>query len=223
MFTSRRSPTLDDREKGHFNVGASIFDKELGKKVSPEPYNKFITIYEFFEVLYKLFDKLEHLNKDNTEMNKITLREDYPDEELLESSPVVIYNMGQRRFFNHKTDNSFGNYQQSRPTELETNYDLVTNNQVTTYANKFITTINLEVLAGSNRDLERIVQFVEAVMLKHRAQLKCFVSDYIYVGQTPTTLNQAYQNKRLFTRGLVYEVITYETYDMVVEEIKYFK
>ena len=86
-----------------------------------------------------------------------------------------------------------------------------------------MTTVSLEVIAYSNRDLMRVVEYIEAVLLKHRAQLKCFIQDYIYVGQTPTEFSQGYQNKRLFSRSLVYKIVTYETYSLVSEELKYIK
>lgn len=204
------------------DIGKSIFATELEKRKAPEPYSQFITAYEFFDVLLTLFNDIGQLNLEGKTLDKITLLQQYPDEEYLKDL-VVVYKLGEREFFTHKSEGSAGSYQQVRPMELEANYDLVSNNIVSTYANKFITSVTLEVISPSNKDLERTVQFIEAIMLKHRSKLKCFVADYIYSGQSPTGYSQGSQNRRLFSRSLFYKIITYETYDLVFEELKYIR
>lgn len=206
-----------------FDVGEDIFQQESRKIEKPEITDKFVTIYEVFEVFYDLFDRLNHLNKDDSTIDKITLLEQYPDEEFLDGSIAVVYKVGEKKYLQHRSEGGSKDYVQVKPFELNSGYDLVTNNIVHNYANKFMTTISFEVIAYSNRDLMRVVKYIEAVLLRHRAQLKCFIQDYIYVGQTPTEFSQGYQNKRLFSRSLIYQVVTYETYSLVSEELKYIK
>lgn len=201
--------------------GQNIFDSEVRKVQKPEITDKFVTIYEVFDVFSTLFTKLNNLNVENSE--KITLLEQYPDEEYLEGDPIVIYKVGEKRYLQHKSEGGARDLVQVKPFELGSGYDLVTNNIVHNYANKFTTTVSFEVIALSNRDLMRVVKYIEAVMLKHRAELKCYIQDYMYVGQTPTEFSQGYQNRRLFSRSLVYQVVTYETYSLVSEELKYIK
>lgn len=210
-------------QKDFFDVGTDIYEDVVDKYDVPEVTDKFITIYEVFDILYKLFNDLNALNKEDPVLNKITLLEQYPDEEFIDGSVTVIYKVGEKRYLQHKSEGGSRDYVQVKPFELKSGYDLVTNNIVHNYANKFMTTISLEVIAYSNRDLMRVVEYIEAVLLKHRAQLKCFIQDYIYVGQTPTEFSQGYQNKRLFSRSLVYKIVTYETYSLVSEELKYIK
>lgn len=210
-------------ESDFFEVGQDIFDQIVEDKKHPEITDNFGTMYDFFDELYNLFENLKSLNTDDPVVNKITLLEQYPDEELVDGSILVVYKLGEKKYLQHKSEGGSRDYVQVKPFELKSDYDLVTNNIVHKYANKFMTTVSLEVVAYSNRDLMRVIEYIEAVLLKHRAQLKCFVQDYIYVGQTPTEFSQGYQNKRLFSRSLVYKIVTYETYSLVSEELKYIK
>ena len=194
-------------ERSVFDEGKDIFDQVASP---PEITDNFKDIYDFFEILHGLF-------------KEVTLLEQYPDEEYKDGDVLVVYRMGEKKFFTHKSEGGFRDYTQVKPFELKSGYDLVTNNIKNKYANKFQTTISLEVSAGSVRDLMRVVKYVEALLIKHKGHLKCFVADFIYVGQTPTEFSQGYQNKRLFSRSLIYQVVTYETYTLVSEELKYIR
>lgn len=202
----------------NLNAGQDIF--ETVTQSSKQPYKDYVDAFQFYYKLKELFDDLNLEDFDGGTFSKIELLEEYPDKEYTEED-VVIYSLGERYFFKNSGERSFGNFKQTKPLQLEERYDNISNNLIADYGYKFTTEVKLEVYSTSLRKCQLMTKLIESVILKHKGRLKLYVEDIIYIGQTPTINNQDYSERRLFSRGIVLQVITCETYSLVSEEIKY--
>lgn len=189
-------------------------------------YENFVDIYDFFDVLLKLFRDEGVINDEfdpkNHSPEKLVLVEEYPDELANSDYTYVIYSLGERSFWNERAKTTVAPKTiQRAPRSLNTGYDLVENNIIEDKAYIYDNTIKLEVVSKSLKRIMQVAQLVESMMLKHKGRLKLYVQDVVYVGQTPTEYVSASLERRLFSRSLVFRVITYGQYSLLTEEIKY--
>lgn len=189
-------------------------------------YENYVDIYDFFDKLLDLFRKYGVINDDTDpnkhDINKFIFVEEYPDELANYDSTYVVYGIGNRQFWDERgTGVSQPKVRQRAPRTLNTKYDLVENGIVEDKAYMFENTIKLEIFSSNLKRVMQVAQLVESLMLKHKGKLKLYVHDVVYVGQTPTEFSSAYFERRLFSRSLIFHVITYSSYSLVTEEIKY--
>ena len=186
-----------------------------------EYYETYVDIYDFFDVLYKFFEDRKLLTHiaNNTDASQVKLIEEYPDE-LYDGVDTIVYSIGERKFHAEGSVGSPSPYIQRKPVRLKSSADLVSNNIKTDYAYIFDNVVELEIFSKSRKRIGEICRFVESFMLKYKGELKEYVSEIVYVGQTPTGYNQRYFDKKLLSRSIVFRVITYNNYSLITEELK---
>lgn len=207
-----------------FDIGYSLRDDVSLKK--GQFYENFVDIYDFFDVLYNLFDKegiiLNENPKDQSDLDRIVFVQEYPDEVANFENNYVVFRLGERRFWNEKgTGTNAPKIIQRKPRSLKSGYDIVENNIIEDKGYLYDNTITLEVFSKSLQRVMQVTRLLENMMLKHRGVLKRYVQEVVYVGQTPTEHTSANIERRLFSRSLVFRVITYGQFSLLTEEIKY--
>lgn len=203
-------------------IGQDMFFEETKKQ--DQPYDNYVDIYDFFDVFLNLLRQLNLLNEDldvsKHSPHKLLLVEEYPDKEYT-GQDIVTYHLGERSF---NSDGGIGSsnktFTQRKPITLDSSYDIESNNLKTDYANVFTNTVSFEINSVSKKRAEKMTQLLESIILKYRGNLKLYVRDIIYVGQTPTIEKSLYDDRRLFSRSIVLRVITYSNYSLITEEIK---
>ena len=208
--------------KNVFDYGEEMYSSLANSK--PEYYESFVDIYDFFDVLLKLFEEKKLLNTDpnksDFDPSKINFIEEYPDDLYNDEVDTVVYSMGERKFQSEGSVGSPTPYIQRKPVKLKSQYDLISNNTKTDYAYIFDNVIELEVFSKSRKRVGEISRFIESFMLKYKGELKHYVSDIVYVGQSPTNYNARYFDRKLLSRSIVFRVITYSNYSLITEELK---
>lgn len=200
------------------NVGEDLYQSIVKREA--QTYDNYVNIYDFFKVIYKLLDDLNLLNKDSKDESKITLLEEYPDEEY-EEDTFVIYSVGKRDFFSNKSYGDDKIIRQHKPLQLEEKYDTIQNNIKTDYAYKFENEVSFQVFSTSLKRVHELSRLLESLILKYRGNLKLYVEQIQYAGQTEIEYNPRYFSRRLFSKSIKMQVITVETFTIASEEIKY--
>lgn len=210
--------------KNIFDYADSLSVKPTNKKETY--YSEYVDIYDFFDKLLMIFREQgvinDSVNEDEHLNEKFVFLEEYPDELANHETTYVVYGIGERSFWNERgTGVHQPKVAQLAPRTLKTKFDLVQNGIVEDKAYMFENIIRLEIFHKSLKRVLQVAQLVESLMLKHKGKLKLYVHDVVYVGQTPTEFSSAYFERRLFSRSLIFRVITYSPYSLVTEEIKY--
>lgn len=200
------------------NVGEDLFNSIVKKE--KQNYQNYVNIYEFFDVFYNLLKDLNLLNTEEKDESKITLVEEYPNEEY-EEDTFVVYSIGKRDFFSNKSYGDSTTIRQHKPLQLEEEYDTIQNNIKTDYAYKFENEIEFRIFSTSIKRVQEISRLLEGIILKYKGHLTLYVDKVLYAGQTEIEYNPKYFTRRLFSKGIKLQVITLETYTLVSEEIKY--
>lgn len=200
------------------NVGQDVIDDIINRK--PNSYDKYIDIYSFFDKFQNLLEELNLLAHSESDQTKIVLKQEYPDEVYKEGT-VVIYKINARNFYQPKSLMNPTGTEQRKPLTLGSSSDIISNNVVDDYGYFFKNDIEFEIFSNSVEHLHTITKLLESVCLKYKKNLKLYVQDVLYKGQTKLEYSDKYFKKRLFSKSIHLEVITCETYSLVSEELKY--
>lgn len=209
---------MNNREDIFNNIGEDIYNNIISRE--PQNYDNYVDIYGFFDVFYNLLKDLNLLNIDSKDESKITLVEEYPNEEY-EEDTFVVYSIGKRNFFSNNSSGESTSIRQHKPLQLEERYDTIQNNIKTDYAYKFENEVEFRIFSTSTKRVQEISRLLEGIIFKHKGNLTFYVDKILYAGQTEIEYNPRYFTKRLFSKGIKLQVITLETYNIVSEEIKY--
>ena len=205
-------------ETDFFNVGQGVVD-EITSKL-PKHYNNYIDIYSFFDKFKDLLASLNLLAENEDDYTKIVLKQEYPDEVYKEGC-VIVYKINERNFYQPKSLMNPTGTEQRKPLTLGSSSDIISNNVVDDYGYFFRNDIEFEIFSNSVEHLHTITKLLESVCLKYKKNLKLYVQDVLYKGQTKLEYSDKYFKKRLFSKSIHLEVITCETYSLVSEELKY--
>ena len=205
-------------EKDFFNVGENVLNQITERK--PKIYDKYVDIYSFFNCFQKLLADLNLLAEDETDESKIIFRQEYPDE-TYKSGTVVVYKINERNFYHPKTTMNPSGTEQRKPLTLGTSSDIISNNVVDDYGYFFSNNVEFEIFSNSIEHLHTVTKLLESICLKYKKNLKLYVHNVLYKGQSKLEYSDKYFKKRLFSKSIHLEVITCETYSIVSEELKY--
>lgn len=205
-------------EKDFFNVGENVL-KNISEK-APRSYDKYIDIYSFFDCFQNLLNELNLLAHDESDPTKIILRQEYPDE-IYKSGTVVVFKINERNFYQPKSTMNPTGTEQRKPLTLGTSSDIISNNVVDDYGYFFSNNVEFEIFSNSIEHLHTVTKLLESICLKYKKNLKLYVHNVLYKGQSKLEYSDKYFKKRLFSKSIHLEVITCETYSIVSEELKY--
>lgn len=183
-------------------------------------FDTYIDIYSFLDVFQKLLSDLNLLAKDEKDIDKIVLKQEYPDQ-IFTNGSVVIYKINERNFHKPTSLVSPSGYTQLRPLTLESSSDIISNNIVENKGYYFLNNIEFEIFSNSVDHVHTLAKLLESICFQYKKNLKLYVHDMTYKGQSKLDYSEKYFDKRLFSKSIFFEVITCETFQTVSEELKY--
>lgn len=205
------------------NNNRSVFDlgEDLKTKTSSGKfYDEFIDIYSFLQIFQDLLESLNLLAKNDEELDKIVLQQEYPDTTFKEGHRV-IYKINERNFYDPTSVISPSGRKQRKPLTLDVSSDIISNNIVEDKAYYFCNKIEFEIFSNSVNHVHTLAKLLESICFQYKKNLKIYVYDMTYEGQSKLDYNDKYFDKRLFSKSIFFEVITCETFKRVSEELKY--
>ena len=208
---------MNRTQKDFFNMGEEVIKDIL---TPPAFYKKYVDIYSFFDIFQALLKDLNLLAVDETDVGKIVLKQEYPDEVYKEGT-VTVFKINERGFYQPKSLMNPSGTEQRKPLTLGSSSDIISNNVIDDYGYVFKNDIEFEIFSNSVEHLHTMTKLLESVCFKYKKNLKLYVQDVRYKGQTKLEYSDKYFKKRLFSKSIYLEVITCETYSLVSEELKY--
>lgn len=180
-----------------------------------------VSIYNFFEVLHKLFNSLDLLtNEENKDKSKFRFIAAYPDE-TYDDSNIITYDIVRRVPLIANSKVIQGNTTLIRP-RLETEaYNYITGNSEELYSCAFTNTISLTVFSNKTRTLNNMTRILESLFFKYSSYLKKHVYSVVFIGMNSIQFTDRYDEKdRIFSREMQFSVITTEYFVKELEQLK---
>lgn len=178
-------------------------------------------IFQFFEVLHKLFDDLNLLtNTSNKDASKFRFIHAYPDE-TFDDSNIITFDLVRRTplIIDNKIIRSNTKY--IKPRFVTEKYNDVTGNVENLYVAAFSNTISLNVFSNKARTANEMTRIIESIFYKYSSHIKKYVDEFVYIGTNSTQFTDRYNEKdRLFSREIQFNVITSEFYTLELEQLK---
>jgi hypothetical protein len=194
----------------------NIFETLLKQQGIVKELEKSIDIYDFFEVICQLFDKLDSLKDDINQ--KMRLKVIYPDEEFDSTVINVTYDILDRRLL--ELDLTTGATIQKKAREYEPVKNLISDQIEKTFSRGYTNYVKFTVWSPSYRELLRSIKYIESVFIKHNGVLRQHVQDIMFEQLTETQFNENNFKQRMYNKTLIYKVTTQEMYVKLYEEIK---
>lgn len=195
----------------------NIFQSVLEAEGTIKSLEKSIDIYDFFDVICKLFDKLASLHNDTGDQ-KMRLKVIYPDEKFIDDVTNVTYDIIDRRPLILELKS--GAVTQNKARQYPGIKDIVSDQIVANASYQYTNYVKFTVWSPEYKELLRTVKFIESVFLKHKGILKQSVKDIFFVQVTETQFEENNFKQRFYNKSLIYKVDTEEMYKLLYEEIK---
>lgn len=178
-------------------------------------------IFQFFEVLHKLFEELNLLttpsNKDDSKFRFINA---YPDE-TYDDSNIITFDLVRRTPLIIENKIVRSNTKYIKPRFVREKFNDVTGNVENLYVAAFSNTISLNVFSNRARTVNEMARIIESIFYKYSSHIKKYVDEFVYIGTNSTQFTDRYNEKdRLFSREIQFNVITSEFYTLELEQLK---
>lgn len=180
------------------------------------------SIWEFFEVLHRLFNQLDLLtDEEKHDTSKFKFIASYPDE-IYENTNIVTYDVIRRvplQVDSKIIQSSSTKY--LKPRFVKEKYNTITGNVEELYAIVFNNTISLNVFSNKSRTLNNITRIIESLFYRYSSYIKRHVDEFIFIGMNSVQFSDRYDEKdRIFSRELQFSIITSEFFILELEQLK---
>lgn len=194
-----------------------IFKDQSIYQLLEERRENSIDIYEFYNVLYKLFEDLGVLADEHEQARKLSFKFGRPDEVYQNSQNTVILDLGERKYLEYN-----GRKQVHHRTTGEYR-NVITGQQEEEFVISFQNEIYLSITSDKYEQLLRITEFLEDVIFKHRGRLEQKVEKVQYVKTSETIYHTNNASTKLQTKTIVLLVNTVKIYTKAKEIVQYIK
>lgn len=179
-----------------------------------------VDIDEFYEVLHNLFTKLDLLDfsEDNQDISKFAFTRAFPDKSY-EQNNVITYNVCSSKPFVAKSS-GHKDVTYHTPRFHDQNYDFVSGNVHDTYFTSETHCIELRCFSRSGETINKLAKLLRGIFITHSSVLKKYVRDYRYISTNSLEFIGEYDQKRLFTRPMYFEVSTHTSFQVDLEQLK---
>jgi hypothetical protein len=180
-----------------------------------------VDIDELFDVLHNLFTKLDLIDTsvDNQDISKFAFTRAFPDKSY-EQNNVVTFNVCQSKPFTAKSHNNSKDSTLYKPRFHDQQYDTVTGNVKDTYFVSEVHHVEFRCFSRSGQTTNNLAKLLKSLFITHSSVLKKYVRDYRYISTNSLEFIGEYDQKRLFTRPIYFEVYTHTTFTVDLERLK---
>lgn len=180
-----------------------------------------IEIYGFYDVLLKLFNQLDLISfeANNQSKNQFAFIRAFPDQEYLQNNVVTFLVKESNPFTSKSLVNKTGNTIHT-PRFVDQEYDIISGNVKDTYRYPKEHCLELRCFSRSAETVEQLSKIIETSFIVYSSLLKKYVSNIRYLHTTATEYVGEYDQKRLFTKSIYFKIITVQTYNIDLEQLK---
>ncbi len=193
-------------------ASSSQQEEQLNNKRTPE---------EFYEVLHSLFKELDLLDYeiDNVKRSKFAFTEAYPDNEYNQNN-VVTYHVMDSVPFVASSSTTRKDTTYHKAVQVNQYTDKNTGDVIDLYVTNKKHCIELRCFSVSSSTCRQLANLVESVFNTHSNVLKKYIKDFRYLTTTQVSFLGEYDNKRLFTVAVFFEIYTSVHHTANLEQIR---
>lgn len=176
-----------------------------------------IDIYEFYNVLYKLFEDLGILTSEHEEKDKIAFRLGRPEDLYQNSLNLVTMELGERSI------RTINDRKQTQHRLVSSGYNPVNGQIEETYIVSYVNEVLITVTTEKQDQLFRLIEYLEDVFIKHKGRLEQNVVTLEYLKTTGTHYYTNNASTKMQSKTIVLIVYTQKTYTRLKEQIQQIK